>query len=139
MGLAVPEGGDIVTSTQKRYYTTNGWINDAVTEIYEMQGMREADPEHLMGCQFARIIAKHLAPGTPDPIEAAAREVGTRIGRAIARDVLADDMPREWTGLDAQDGDQLTTAGILPHTAAWEWAEQCAKAAYLEAVEQVAS
>ena len=33
--------------------------------------------------------------------------VGTRIGMAIARDVLAEDMPREWTGLDPQDADQI--------------------------------
>ena len=33
--------------------------------------------------------------------------VGTRIGRAIARDVIAEDMPREWTGLDPQDADQI--------------------------------
>ena len=33
--------------------------------------------------------------------------VGTRIGMAIARDVLAEDMPRDWTGLDPQDADQI--------------------------------
>jgi hypothetical protein len=36
-----------------------------------------------------------------------AEQVGKRIGRAMARDVLAEDMPREWTGLDAQDIDQI--------------------------------
>jgi hypothetical protein len=35
------------------------------------------------------------------------REIGIRIGRAIARDVIADAMPREWTGLDPQDADQI--------------------------------
>lgn len=33
--------------------------------------------------------------------------VGARIGAAIARDVRAEDMPREWTGLDPQDADQI--------------------------------
>jgi hypothetical protein len=33
--------------------------------------------------------------------------VGRRIGRAIAQDVIAHDMPREWTGLDAQDAEQI--------------------------------
>lgn len=36
-----------------------------------------------------------------------AQEIGTKIGKAIARDVLAEDMPRKWTGLDAQDVDQI--------------------------------
>jgi hypothetical protein len=35
------------------------------------------------------------------------QEIGTRIGKAIARDVIAEDMPREWTGLDPQDADQI--------------------------------
>lgn len=35
------------------------------------------------------------------------RRIGERIGQAIARDVLAEDMPREWTGLDPQDADQI--------------------------------
>ena len=46
-------------------------------------------------------------------------EAGRAVGRAIARDVIAEDMPREWTGLDAQDGDQLTSAGIDPGTTAY--------------------
>jgi hypothetical protein len=35
------------------------------------------------------------------------KDVGTRIGLAIARDVLAEGMPRHWTGLEPQDVDQL--------------------------------
>lgn len=31
----------------------------------------------------------------------------TEIGRAIARDTLADDLDREWAGLDPQDADRL--------------------------------
>lgn len=57
--------------------------------------------------------------------------LGTQIGRAIARDVLAEDMPRAWTGLDAQDGDRLIAAGIQPDTDAWAVAEQAAREAYL--------
>lgn len=34
-------------------------------------------------------------------------QVGTRIGKAIARDAIADDMNRQWTGLDDQDVDQI--------------------------------
>jgi hypothetical protein len=33
--------------------------------------------------------------------------VGRRIGRAIAQDVIAQGMPRNWTGLDAQDAEQI--------------------------------
>ena len=63
-----------------------------------------------------------------------AQEIGTKVGRAIARDVLAEDMPREWTGLDAQDGDQLTAAGIEPGSECWAIAEQAAKTAYRDAL-----
>ena len=35
-------------------------------------------------------------------------------------------MPREWSGLDAQDGDQLTSAGIEPGTLEWSQAEAAA-------------
>jgi len=48
--------------------------------------------------------------------------------------VLADDMPREWTGLDAQDGDQLTAAGIQPGSDDWHAAEEAARAAYMAAI-----
>lgn len=61
-------------------------------------------------------------------------EIGTRIGQAIARSVIADDTAREWTGLDAQDGDQLTAAGIEPNTPEWREAEDAAEKAYLTAI-----
>lgn len=32
---------------------------------------------------------------------------GERIGKAIARDVKSDQLPTEWTGLDAMDADQI--------------------------------
>lgn len=60
-----------------------------------------------------------------------AREIGTIIGQAIARDVIAnDDLSREWTGIEDQDGDQLTAAGIEPGTAEWSEAEESAEEAY---------
>ena len=56
--------------------------------------------------------------------------IGTRIGRAIARDVIADNMPREWTGLDPQDVDQIPEgmdAGAV---------EAVARRVYLEAIDE---
>lgn len=59
-----------------------------------------------------------------------AKQIGEKVGRAIARDVLADGLPREWTGLDPQDGDQLAAAGLEPGTPAWGEAELAAEVAY---------
>jgi hypothetical protein len=33
--------------------------------------------------------------------------VGRRIGQAMAKDTIADNLPREWTGLTAEDVDQI--------------------------------
>ena len=63
-----------------------------------------------------------------------ATKIGTRIGLAIARDVIADDLPREWTGLDDQDGDRLLAAGIESDTSQWDAAEEAAKTADLAAI-----
>lgn len=60
-----------------------------------------------------------------------ATDIGERVGRAIARDVLADDMPREWTGIDPQDGDKITRAGVRPGTPEWAEAEEAARVAYI--------
>jgi hypothetical protein len=57
------------------------------------------------------------------------QELGRRIGKAIARDVLADNLDRTWTGLDAQDADQI------PEGMDRDEIEEAAKAAYLEAIE----
>jgi hypothetical protein len=57
-------------------------------------------------------------------------QIGTRVGAAIARDVLAEDMPRKWTGLDPIDGDVLISAGIAAGTPEWERAEAAAKIEY---------
>lgn len=63
-----------------------------------------------------------------------ATEIGTKVGQAIAKSVISEDMPRQWTGLDAQDGDQLTAAGIEPNTPEWTAAEDAAEKAYREAI-----
>lgn len=59
-----------------------------------------------------------------------------RIILAIAHDVMAGrgEISKEWTGLEAQDGDQLLAAGIEPDTAGWEAAENAARTAYIAAV-----
>ncbi len=64
----------------------------------------------------------------------AAIEIGAFVGRAIARDVNRLKLPRNWTGLDPQDGDQLLAAGIDPGTPAWDAAEDAAEAAYRETI-----
>lgn len=66
-----------------------------------------------------------------------AKGIGTLIGRAIARDVLADGMSQEWTGLDAQDGDQAQAEGIKPGTPEWEEMEQAAKRAYAQVFAEI--
>jgi hypothetical protein len=63
-----------------------------------------------------------------------AKELGRKIGQAIARDVLADDMPREWTGLDPQDADLLTSAGLQPGTTEWTKVEDAAEIAYHDTI-----
>ncbi len=60
-----------------------------------------------------------------------AEAAGRRVGRAIAQDAIASSMPREWTGLDDQDGDQFTAAGIEPNTPEWDEAEKVAKREFL--------
>jgi hypothetical protein len=58
-------------------------------------------------------------------------EIGNKIGQAIARDVLAEDMPKKWTGLDPQDADVAIAEGFEPDTDEWMEMEAAAKAAYL--------
>lgn len=57
-------------------------------------------------------------------------EIGQRIGSAMARDVMADGLATEWTGLDPQDGDLLTAGGVEPGSAEWVAAEVAAEAEY---------
>jgi hypothetical protein len=55
-----------------------------------------------------------------------AETIGRAIGRAIARDVVAEDMPRVWTGLDPQDHDRIPE-GTGPATV-----EAAARVAYCD-------
>jgi hypothetical protein len=59
-----------------------------------------------------------------------AAEIGRRIGRAMAGDAKAEGMPHRWTGLDAQDGDIATAAGIEPDTEEWEVMARAARREY---------
>jgi len=63
-----------------------------------------------------------------------AQEIGTRVGRAMARDVLAEGWDRRWTGLDAQDAGQFVAAGIQFDSPAWVRAETASKLAYEDAI-----
>ena len=68
-----------------------------------------------------------------------ARHIGRRIGLAVAEDTIAEKMPRNWTGIDPQDGDILIQAGIRPGTPEWEDSERTARATFLEALCEIES
>jgi hypothetical protein len=70
---------------------------------------------------------KTLDTHTPD-------EIGCEIGQAMANDTLANCGSLVWTGLDPQDGDRLTAAGIVPDSEEWDAAERSAKLTFLRAV-----
>jgi hypothetical protein len=57
-------------------------------------------------------------------------EIGTQLGMAIARDVIADGMDTQWTGLDAQDGDHI------PPGMDRDAVEAVAKVAYWDAISE---
>jgi hypothetical protein len=59
-----------------------------------------------------------------------ASEIGTRIGKAIADTCRTEGIEPVWTGIEAQDGDLLTAAGIEPRTQEWSAAEDAAEAAF---------
>jgi hypothetical protein len=61
-------------------------------------------------------------------------EVGTRVGAAIARDVIRENMPREWTGIDPQDADQITASGIEYGSPEYRAAEEAAETEYRRVV-----
>ncbi len=63
-------------------------------------------------------------------------QTGRRVGRAMARDRWADELTHEWTGLDGQDADQLTAAGLEPGTPEWDAAEAEAERAFREYLEE---
>lgn len=56
----------------------------------------------------------HTGDQTMIDAQAVARTIGTLIGRAMARDVIAEDMAREWTGLGAQDVDMVPDGIDVP-------------------------
>lgn len=66
-------------------------IRSAILETHEDVGRVEADG------QTYRYVRTRVT----------AESIGREIGRAIARDVVAAGMPREWTGLDPQDADRI--------------------------------
>lgn len=72
------------------------------------------------------------------PTRTNASEIGLKIGAAMARDVMADDLAREWTGINDQDGDQLTAAGIEPDSQDWQEAISAAQAEYERVLGQAA-
>lgn len=57
-----------------------------------------------------------------------AKQIGTQIGKAIARDTIADSMPHVWTGIDPQDADQIPKGMDINEV------EQHAKEAFLDAI-----
>jgi len=63
------------------------------------------------------------------------QQLGERIGRAIARDTLANELDHGWAGLTAEDSDQLIAAGIEPHSERWRVAEGAARQAYFAALD----
>lgn len=61
--------------------------------------------------------------------------IGLEIGRAMARDAIAEEMDDSWSGLDAQDGDRATQAGIEPGTHEWKAMEAAARIAFGEMID----
>ena len=59
-----------------------------------------------------------------------AEEIGDQVGNDIAALVLANCGILKWTGLDAQNRDQLVAAGLVPNTEWWHVAEVEAYFAY---------
>jgi hypothetical protein len=68
---------------------------------------------------------------------ARAKVLGRTIGAAMARDAKAEGMPREWTGLDAQDGDRAIADGVMPDTPLWEEMERAAKEEFESRVKEL--
>lgn len=72
-----------------------------------------------------------IAIVTEEATTSQATRIGKQIGYAIAKDVMADELPPEWTGLSDQDGDIATAAGIMPNTPEWDEMEAAAKHTYM--------
>lgn len=52
------------------------------------------------------------------------------VGRAIAHSVQQDGLDWAWTGIEAEDADQLSSVGLEGGTAEWAEAERLAREAY---------
>jgi hypothetical protein len=67
------------------------------------------DAENIESCILpAGHAGGHASPWGPiEATPATAARVGGYIGRGMARDVIAEGMPRGWTGFDAQDADRI--------------------------------
>ena len=76
-------------------YESAGWPNDTSEMLDQLE-------DQFASREAAEIFAQ--AAGIEIPT---VQEIGSQIGNAIARDVLANDLPREWTGLDPMDADQI--------------------------------
>jgi hypothetical protein len=117
-------------------------FTQASCQVIGTNGRQVADFRHrpadaLRYAVRAEAVAEGFDPDDPEVAEAIddavagmevidsgrAIEVGRRIGRAMARDARAEDMSTEWAGLDAQDGDVATEAGLVPDTPEWETME----------------
>lgn len=64
-------------------------------------------------------------------------EIGTRIGKAMARDHIAECIPVGFS-LNDEDGDQLNAAGIFEGSPEWDQAVSAAKDEYSAAMKHVA-
>ena len=109
--------------------TIDGDLSVAIAAAAEMMD----DLQPSFGVSIER-GGKYLINLEDDDLIEAAR-VGLEVGRSIAKDAIAGGMSREWTGLDDQDGDRITAAGIEFESRAWDVAEEAAAMAFREALE----
>jgi hypothetical protein len=113
------------------YLTTNAETREKVTPArhrgWDAEQLRDALTRDGVP---AAVVNRYMAAAgfDVDPAEGTPSGLGAAIGRAMARDVLADHMPREWTGLDPQDADRI------PEGMDFDAVEAAAKAAYLGAL-----
>lgn len=100
-----------------------------------------ADEDEAAHRAMAEAVRRALAlveideHGTRDVHLTRAQSIGHQIGSAIFADAVAENMPREWTGLDAQDGDRAMGYGLEIGTAEWAEMEGSARTAFCLCVE----
>ena len=71
------------------------------------------------------------------PTEEQIRNTAEHVGRAIARDVIAENLDRQWTGLDIQDGDHFLKIGLDNTMPEWDRAEEIARDSYFRALDSI--